>query len=279
MATYVIGDVQGCYESLRSLLDKIQFDPDHDTLWFCGDLVNRGPQSLEVLRFVKSLDSRAVTVLGNHDLHLLAIWSGSTQLSPGQSLKSVLDAPDCDVLMNWLRCQSLLHVDHSLNWTMVHAALLPQWTLQSAQRFALEVGTRLSGNDYKSYFDGMYGDKPDRWHDDLAGNDRLRCITNVMTRLRYLTSAGSMALDHNRAPLGENATLTPWFQYGPICSTNNGMRLVFGHWSTLPTGEYGRVFAIDAGCLWGGSLVALRIDESTPVWYHQDCPQVQNPHS
>lgn len=277
MATYAIGDVQGCYESLRALLDKINFNPDKDLLWFCGDLVNRGPQSLEVLRFVKSLGNHAVTVLGNHDLHLLAIWSGSTQLAPGSSLKRVLEAPDCDALMNWLRCQSLLHVDRSLNWIMVHAALLPQWTLDSAQQLAFEVETRLSGNNYRTYFDNMYGDQPDCWHDDLVGDDRLRCITNVMTRLRYLSSTGSMALDPNRAPADEDPSLTPWFQYGPIQSTNNGMRLVFGHWSTLPVGQYGQVFAIDAGCLWGGSLVALRIDEPSPTWFDQACPQAQKP--
>lgn len=279
MSTYVIGDVQGCYESLRALLDTIKFNPDNDTLWFCGDLVNRGPQSLEVLRFVKSLDSHAVTVLGNHDLHLLAIWSGSTQLAPGNSLIRLLEAADCDVLMNWLRCQSLLHVDHSLNWAMVHAALLPQWTLDSARHFALEVETRLSGNDYESFLFTMYGDQPDRWHDDLEGDDRLRCITNIMTRLRYLSSTGTMALEHNHAPPDEDPSLTPWFQYGPLQSTRKGMRLVFGHWSTLPVGQYDQVFAVDGGCLWGAKLIALRIDESPPAWFDQGCPQTLIPRS
>lgn len=277
MAVYAIGDIQGCDQALDQLLAKIKFNQARDTLWFCGDLVNRGPRSLDVLRFVHGLGDAARIVLGNHDLHLLAVWSGSTLARQNDHLDAVLHAPDCDQLMNWLRQQPLIHVDHGFRFVLFHAALHPDWTLELAVHCAREVQAVLSGQDYKAFFDLMYGDTPDRWSDSLDGIDRLRCITNIFTRLRYFNADGTFALQEKYYPAG--ALLQPWFQIRPAAYLTKGYGYIFGHWSTLPVSQYGQVFAIDGGCLWGGELVALQLDTDEPVWHSVTCEQSLAPRS
>lgn len=273
MAVYVISDIQGCHDSLQTLLARINYRPQNDDLWFCGDLVNRGPQSLQVLRFVSSLGDRARLVLGNHDLHLLAIWAGSARAKKSDSINDVLAAHDCDDLMNWLRTQPLLHIDHDLETVLFHAALHPQWTLQQASHLADEVSTVLAGDNFRDFLDVMYGNLPDHWHDSHRGHDRLRCITNVFTRLRYFSHNEHMALEQKLYPVADANKYIPWFQVSPAAYLQPGYRYIFGHWSTLPVQSYGQVYAIDGGCLWGGQLVALRIDSTEPEWHKLDCKQ------
>ncbi len=263
MSTYVIGDIQGCFGELRRLLDKIDFEPDRDRLWFVGDLINRGPESLAVLRFVKSLGDGAVTVLGNHDLHLLAIAAGNQKHSKKSNLDAVLRAPDRDELVHWLRYQPLLHHDPERRITMIHAGLPPQWDLEQAQAFARELEDVLRGPDYRDYLFEMYGNQPDRWDPGLTGQDRLRFITNCLTRMRYCHADGRLALKEKGA-LGKQAEgLVPWF-HAPGRRTRDE-RIVFGHWSTLGYWGEDNVWGIDGGCLWGGELIALRVRRNGKV--------------
>lgn len=259
MAVYAIGDLQGCYDELQALLKIIDFHPDRDRLWFTGDLVNRGPHSLEVLRFVKGLGDRAITVLGNHDLHLLAVAQGHTKYHrPKDTLRPVLEAADRDELLHWLRHRPLLHHDETLGFTLIHAGLPPQWDLAQAQACAHEVEAVLRTGDYGKYLKKMYGNEPARWSDDLAGWKRLRFITNCFTRLRYCDAEGNLALEAKGAPGSQPPGYLPWFRVPHRASA--GLRIVFGHWSTLgPCSDVG-IYALDTGCLWGGALTALRLD-------------------
>lgn len=268
MALYAIGDIQGCYDALRRLLDKIAFDASRDTLWFVGDLVNRGPQSAEVLRFVKSLGPRAVTVLGNHDLHLLAVAAGIDKLKGGDTFDALLAAPDRDELLQWLRLQPLMHVDAQAGYAMLHAGLPPQWDVMQARRYAGEVEAVLRSDHYTEFFHHMYGDRPDIWDDALRGWERLRFIVNCFTRLRYVDDAGRVMLKVKGAP-DSNAHLTPWFRAHGRCSQDQ--RIVFGHWSTLGLVMEHNVYALDTGCVWGGALTAMRLD-GKPEPVAIDCP-------
>ena len=264
MSTYAIGDIQGCQQELLELLDRINFDPSADRLWFTGDLVNRGPASLETLRFVKQLGDRAVTVLGNHDLHLLAIANGQEQyMHGGDTLGEILAAEDRSELLDWLRQLPLLHQDGSLGFTMVHAGLAPQWTIKEAAGLASEVEAVLRSNHYLEYFAHMYGNKPDNWSGKLAGWERLRVITNYLTRLRYCDEQGRMDFQEKRGPGTQPPSLKPWFEIENRESRRE--RVIFGHWAALrayevDTEKY-RVFALDTGCLWGGTLTALRLED------------------
>lgn len=258
MTTYAIGDVQGCYDELQRLLEKIRFDPAVDVLWFVGDLVNRGPQSREVLLLVRSLADRAVTVLGNHDLHLLAVANGFRQYHRHDTFHDVLEAPDRDELLDWLRRRPLLHHDAALGMTMIHAGLPPQWTLAQAQYCAAEVESALRAHDYGDYIGNMYGNEPDRWSDSLTGWERLRVIINCFTRLRYCDAQGRMALEEKGRPGALAASFMPWFALPERRSRD--ATIVFGHWSTLGAYAGDNVHAIDTGCAWGGSLSALRLD-------------------
>lgn len=260
MATYAIGDIQGCYNEFMHLIDRVKFDPKHDVLWLVGDLVNRGPDSLGVLRFVKGLGERAVSVLGNHDLHLLALASGA-QVQPDRdaSLMQVLDASDADDILNWLRYRPLLHHDPELDFVMIHAGLPPQWDLDQARNCALEVQEALRSEHYRHFLLGMYGDEPAQWSNTLVGRDRLRFITNCLTRLRYCDDAGRLALRPKGAPGSQPDHLLPWFKLDQRLS--RGCRIVFGHWSTLGCHFADGVYALDSGCLWGGQLTALRLDD------------------
>lgn len=268
MAVYAIGDVQGCQRELTTLLSLLDFDPDADRLWFVGDLVNRGPDSLEVLRFVKRLGEGAVTVLGNHDLHLLAVAAGARDAGPGDTFDAILAAPDRDALLDWLRHLPLLHHDAALGYTMIHAGLPPQWGLAQAVAHAAEVEAVLRSDDYVVFLRDMYGGKPDRWSEDLRGIDRLRFILNCFTRLRLCDAQGHIYLKEKGSPFGRDDDLRPWFDIPGRASA--GLKLVFGHWSTLGRYHAPGVYALDSGCIWGGALTALRLD-GEPRWYSLPC--------
>jgi len=269
VAIYAIGDVQGCYSELNRLLEKIAFDPADDQLWFCGDLVNRGPESLQTLQFVKSLGDRAISVLGNHDLHLLALHHGVYKVRDTSSLQQVLDSPDRDELMAWLQRLPILHFDETHNALLVHAGVHPDWGLSTALKLASEVETALRGKQAKKFLSKMYGNKPNVWSDDLSGSLRLRVITNVFTRMRYFNAARELDFDSAGSPRKTmRSGLTPWFQMDSVLREDK--RVFFGHWSTLPVGCYGRCFALDGGCVWGGHLVALRIDYEAEDWVFVD---------
>ncbi len=260
MPIYAIGDIQGCYDELRALLARLRFEPERDRLWLVGDLVNRGPQSLESLRFVKGLGDAAVCVLGNHDLHLLATHVGARQPKSNDTLQAVLNAPDRDELLDWLRGLPLLHHDGELGYTMVHAGFAPQWDLDTARVCAHEVEGLLSGPHYRQLLHNMYGDQPDQWSDDLVGWQRARTIINIFTRLRYCDAHGRMDLKANGPPGSQPASLMPWFQVSGRRSA--GLNIVCGHWSALGYHRAPGVTALDSGCVWGGYLTALRLDNN-----------------
>jgi bis(5'-nucleosyl)-tetraphosphatase (symmetrical) len=262
MSTYAIGDIQGCYTELQRLLEMIQFNPQEDVLWCTGDLVNRGPHSLEVLRFFRQLKERAVIVLGNHDLHLLAVASGNTQhLKPKDTLTPILQAPDSEELINWLRQRPFLHYDADLRFTLIHAGLPPQWDLLQARQCAGEIEEALRGDGYHKYLAHLYGNKPTKWSNKLKGWDRLRFITNCFTRLRYCDAKGHLALEKKGAPERKSPAdkFQPWFSWSH--RANREMQIIFGHWSTLGYYADDGVYAIDTGCLWGGALTALRLED------------------
>jgi bis(5'-nucleosyl)-tetraphosphatase (symmetrical) len=266
MPIFAIGDVQGCYRELQRLLERIPFDPLLDRLWFVGDLVNRGPDSLRVLRFVRDLGEAAVTVLGNHDLHLLALAVGNAKHADKSTLDAILTAPDRDALIDWLRRRPLLHHDPLIGFTMIHAGLPPQWTLAEAQGHARELEAVLRGPEARDYLFAMYGNKPRRWAPELSGMERLRFITNALTRLRYCTPEGALALGEKGHIGSQSKDLVPWFRM-PERRTR-GDRIVFGHWSTIGYLAEHNVWGLDSGCLWGGALTAIRLDPSgsvTPV--------------
>jgi len=264
MAVYAIGDVQGCHDELVQLLEKIRFDSARDMLWFCGDLVNRGGQSLAVLRQVQSFGDRAIVVLGNHDLSLLSIAEReeAAQARVNPELREVLFAPDRDSLLDWLRTRPLLHVDPALNFAMVHAGFAPGWTLDRAVRAAREVEIRLAGEGGKRLLLAMFGNKPDQWSPKLRGIERMRATINVMTRMRYCDVRGRIAYAEKGAPGTQKPGLYPWFEVpGRV---RQDARIVCGHWSTLGRFQGMGVYAIDGGCVWGGELIALRLDGEEP---------------
>jgi len=258
MTAYAIGDIQGCHAELERLLDRLDFDPAADRLWLAGDLVNRGPESLAVLRRVRALGDAAIVVLGNHDLHLLAVAAGNARHSKKSTLGAILRAPDRDELLDWLRRRPLLHHDPELGLTLVHAGLPPQWDLAEALACAHELETVLRSDDYPEFLHAMYGNEPARWSPDLSGIERLRFITNALTRLRFCAPDGTLALKEKGEIGSQSPGLLPWFQV-PGRRTRAD-RIVFGHWSALGYWSGENVWAIDSGCLWGGALTALRLD-------------------
>jgi bis(5'-nucleosyl)-tetraphosphatase (symmetrical) len=257
MATYAIGDVQGCYDALRRLLDSLEFDPAEDVLWFVGDLVNRGPQSLETLRFVRGLGDRAITVLGNHDLSLLVIAAGHSKPHRGDTVDQVLAAPDRDELLDWLRHRKMMHAGDG--YAMVHAGLLPQWTIERALALGGEVEAALQGPDYGVLLRHMYGNTPDRWDDTLGGYDRLRVVVNAMTRLRLCDVQGRMEFSHKTGLDDAPRGFMPWFDVPGRASA--GTPIVFGHWAALGLLMRSNVASIDTGCVWGRELTALRLQD------------------
>jgi bis(5'-nucleosyl)-tetraphosphatase (symmetrical) len=254
MATYAIGDVQGCADELDALLGRIGFDAARDRLWFVGDLVNRGPKSLEVLRRVRALGDAAVVALGNHDLHLVCHAEGFWRRRADDTLDEVLAAADGAELVAWLRARPLMHLEG--RYAMVHAGLLPQWSLGRARELAQEVEAALQGPNYRDFLANMYGSKPDRWDDALAGHDRLRVIVNAMTRLRFCTAEGLMEFrEKGRTP---PQGFSAWFD---ARAARDEQAIVCGHWSTLGLKLTERLVALDSGCVWGGSLSALRLED------------------
>ena len=264
MSTIAIGDLQGCYDELMDLLEVVRFDPAADRLWFTGDLVNRGPQSLACLRFVRDLGGSAVTVLGNHELHLLAIGNGQPQyMHAGDTLDEILQADDRAELLDWLRMLPLAHHDGHSGFTMVHAGLPPQWRLDETLQYAAEVEQALRGPHYRDYFANMYGNEPDTWSPALRGWERLRFITNCLTRIRYCSADGVLDLNEKGAPGNQPETALPWFEVSGRKSRAH--KIIFGHWAALRDypRDYRRfnVYPLDMGCVWGGELVALRLED------------------
>lgn len=258
MTIYAIGDIQGCYDDLLRLLNVIQFNETNDQLWFVGDLVNRGPKSLETLRFVKSLGDSAITVLGNHDLHLIATSLKQRKPRKKDSLSQVLEAPDRDELLHWLRHRPLFH--HNDKFCLLHAGLPPQWNFASTQKMAAKVEKILQGKNYIEFFKSMYGNKPDIWDKDLNKIDKARFIVNCFTRMRYCEANGKLDFSH-KGPLGsQHKNLIPWFAVPKRKSAD--MKIIFGHWSTLGYYEGYNCYAVDTGCLWGGQLTALKLGKN-----------------
>ena len=255
MATYAIGDVQGCFDQLKKLLEKIGFSRK-DRLWLVGDLVNRGPKSLETLRFVRDLGDRAVTVLGNHDLHLLAIVYGGHEARDSDTFRDVLEADDCRELAKWLRCLPLLH--ESDEYVMVHAGIPHIWSLKKSKKYAREVETVMSGKDHVSFFREMYGNHPSDWSATLHGMDRLRIITNYFTRMRLTDIDGGLEFQHKGTLHDIPEGYAPWFTR----ASKVNKRIVFGHWAALDgmTGSK-KMIALDTGCVWGRSMTALRLED------------------
>ncbi|KON82319.1 symmetrical bis(5'-nucleosyl)-tetraphosphatase [Azoarcus sp. PA01] len=257
MATYAVGDIQGCYAALQRLLERTGFDAAADRLWSVGDLVNRGPESLQVLRCLRGLGDAATIVLGNHDLYLLMVAAGYTRREQGDTLYQVLDAPDCDELLAWLSAQPLMHVEG--DYAMVHAGLLPAWTIGQAQALAAEVSTALAGPDAKKFLLQLAGNRPDRWSENLQGPDRLRVIVNALTRLRFCTPEGRMALRAKGAPDQAPPGTLPWFRVPERFHRTH--TIVCGHWSALGFYREPGLIALDSGCVWGGKLTAVRLED------------------
>jgi bis(5'-nucleosyl)-tetraphosphatase (symmetrical) len=270
MSIYAIGDIQGCFDELLRLLDTISFDERTDQLWFAGDLVNRGPKSLETLRFVKSLGDSAITVLGNHDLHLLAASCASKIANKKDTLLQVLEAPDREELIDWLRHRPLFHFND--DFCLVHAGLPPQWDFTTTKDMALLAEQALQGSDYRAFLKQMYGNKPNVWSPSLKGIEKLRFIINCFTRMRYCNVSGQLEFTHSGPPGSQPKSLVPWFAVPK--RKNADMRIIFGHWSTLGYYAGPNCYAIDSGCLWGGQLTALRLDD--PVQrFSIDCPETK----
>lgn len=263
MTTWAIGDVHGCRAELDRLLERLRFDPAADRLWFVGDLVNRGPDSLGCLRRVRDLGDAAVTVLGNHDLHLLATTTGDRRPRAKDRFDDILAAPDRAALLDWLRHRPLLHHDRDLGFTLVHAGLHPAWTLATAQALAREVEGMLRGPDYAEMFAWMYGDGPAHWSPELGATERWRFVINAFTRMRYCAPDGRLDLDESGPPGSQAPGLLPWFDVPGRASADQ--RIVFGHWSTLGYCARNGAFGLDSGCLWGGALTALCLDDPAHV--------------
>lgn len=270
MAIFAIGDIQGCHDELKRLLERLRFNSAEDTLWFTGDLVNRGPKSLETLRFVKRLGEHAHCVLGNHDLHLLAVAAGVGHHKSADTLDDLLVAPDRDELIDWLRQRPLLHHDPALGYTLIHAGLPPQWDLAMATACARELETALRAPGYGEFLGKMYGDRPDCWSPSLTGSDRLRFIVNCFTRLRFCTAEGVLDLNSKGPPGTQPAGYMPWFEVPDRNSAD--LHILFGHWSSLGMVRDHNVYPLDTGCIWGGRLSALRLDgDDSGDWSSVDC--------
>ncbi len=256
MATYAIGDIQGCYTALRNLLDEIKFDPEKDTLWLTGDLVNRGLESLMVLKYVKSLPN-VITVLGNHDLHLLTLAYSKNPPPNKHTMQDILEAPDREELLLWLKQQPFLHYDSQKNTALVHAGIPPQWTIQEALKYAEEAHLALMSENFNEFFDELYGDEPSEWNENLKGWDRLRYIVNAFTRMRFVTNTGKLLLEVKgkigTQPKGYDA----WFRIPTRKITQQ--KIIFGHWASLEGVQENNIYGIDTGCIWGGKLSHLLV--------------------
>ena len=268
MAVYAIGDVQGCFTELERLLKKIRFNSNRDQLWFVGDLVNRGPQSLETAQFVKSLGASTRCVLGNHDIHLIACYTGAQTCKPHSSLRQILDHNAVDDLIDWFRHLPLLHHDALLGWTMVHAGLLPQWDLRLAQHCAHEVETQLRANNFADFIGNVYGNSPTKWNAKHNDRDRWRISVNAFTRLRLCDLEGNMDFDYKGVLGKQPEHLHAWFD---LPRKSEHLNIVFGHWSALGLKQSNNLLGLDTGCLWGNALTAARLDASPPEIHSVEC--------
>ncbi|HEY4083482.1 MAG TPA: symmetrical bis(5'-nucleosyl)-tetraphosphatase [Burkholderiaceae bacterium] len=272
---YLIGDVQGCCDALSHLLERIDFSPSRDRLYLLGDLVNRGPASLATLRLIIKLGDAATCLLGNHDLHLLAAAHGVRGPHRGDTIQDILDAPDREALLDWLRHRHMAH--HAHGWLMVHAGVAPQWDVAQTLACAAEVQAVLRGPDLPDFLHAMYGDKPDRWDESLSGTERLRFIVNVLTRLRFCNAEGKLDFVTKEGAGGAPTGYMPWFDVPGRRSAE--ARIAFGHWSTLGLIERPDLLALDTGCVWGGRLSAARVDDAGHVTevIQVECEQAQRP--
>lgn len=262
MATYAIGDIQGCFDELQSLLKLVDFNAS-DQLWIAGDLVNRGPKSLETLRYLKSLGDQATIVLGNHDLHLLAVHYGAVTPKRADTLNDILEAPDRNELMDWLRKQKLMVYNSSFNAVLVHAGVPPCWSIHKAKKRAKEVETVLKSTLAKEFFNHMYGNKPDCWSGKYEGWDRLRLITNYFTRMRFCTAQGKLDFSAKGTLESQPRGHLPWFKIPRKIPNEQDIKILFGHWAALEgQAEEQNVVALDTGCVWGNSLTALRLEDN-----------------
>jgi bis(5'-nucleosyl)-tetraphosphatase (symmetrical) len=262
MSTYVIGDVQGCYQSLQKLLEKIDFSNNTDKLWFVGDLVNRGPQSLQVLEFVSGLGNKAISLLGNHDFYLLALYYRAWPARPAHTLGPLLNSPKIDHYIEWLLHCPLVHIDEAKHCAMIHAGLYPLWTLEQAKTLADSVSHRLQSGDCRSLLENMYGNCPNIWSGDLTEPGRTRLIVNALTRMRYLHQDGRLDLHHKGTLHDAPGELIPWFQHKRLVLPDK-MTLCFGHWASLE-GEcpHAQIQAVDTGCVWGKALSAYCVESA-----------------
>lgn len=268
MATYAIGDIQGCLEPLQCLLKKIEFNPRNDKLWLAGDLINRGPDTLATLRFLYRLRDSITIVLGNHDLHFIAVYYGLRKRGKNDTLDELLRAPDCADLVYWLRQQKLVHHDPALNFTMVHAGIPPQWDLHDALARSREVEAVLQTDKVEQFLAGMYGNLPGRWDDNLDGVDRWRLITNYFTRMRFCSVDGELELQTKESADAAPQGFAPWFSFAERKTYSD--KIVFGHWAALEgRTDVENAYALDTGCVWGGSLTALRLNDER--WFYCDC--------
>lgn len=269
MATYAIGDIQGCLEPLKCLLEKISFDPQKDSLWLAGDLINRGPDTLATLRFLYQLRDRLTIVLGNHDLHFIAVYYGLRKQGKSDTLQQLLSAPDCADLVYWLRQQKLVHRDAHLGYAMVHAGIPPQWSLQEAVTRAQEVEAVLRSDNPEDFLAGMYGNTPALWRDELTGVERWRVITNYFTRMRFCNAQGELELQTKENADAAPEGFAPWFLFSQRKTAED--KIIFGHWAALEGRvNVPNVFALDTGCVWGGALTALRLEDG--VRFSCKCP-------
>lgn len=265
MSTYVVGDIQGCLKPLKCLLKQVSFKPDKDLLWSVGDIVNRGPKCLKTLRYMYAMRDNLVVVLGNHDLHLLAVAAGVRKLSRGDTLQPILDAPDRDTLLNWLLHQPLIHQQHG--YTMVHAGIPPQWSIEDAAARAQEVHTVLQSPQCTEFLRTMYGNEPAVWSDDLTGMVRLRVITNYLTRMRYCTSKGVLDLQSKGTSPDNNALfngckVSAWFSHANRKTAND--KIIFGHWASIEgKTDTPNAIGMDTGCVWGGAMSLLNLESNT----------------
>lgn len=281
MSLYCIGDLQGCNAPFQHLLQEISFSPSRDTLYLLGDLVNRGPDSLGVLRSLMALGDSAQCLLGNHDLHLLAVWQGVRKPGRHDTVQAVLQAPDSQALLDWLRHRAMAL--HRHGWLMVHAGVLPQWSTAQTMRLAAEVEQALRGPDLRDFLSTMYGNTPDHWEDGLEGADRLRVIVNALTRLRFCTPQGVMDFTSTESASGGPKCYLPWFEV-PGRATRD-MPMAFGHWSTLltdatrHTGLRHNALPLDTGCVWGGCLTAARLGAAAGEFelINVECEQALKP--
>lgn len=271
MALYAIGDLQGCQEALLALLDTIAFDPGHDRLWFAGDLVNRGPDSLQTLRFVKSLGDAAESVLGNHDLHLLAVANGLAKAKAKEGLQQVLEAPDRDELLDWVRQRPVMLESRKHRAVLTHAGIPPCWSLKKARRCARELETAIRSSDLHTFLADMYGDIPAGWQKGLRGTTRLRVITNYFTRMRVCTPEAELDFAHKEGLEDIPDGFSPWYQLP--ARDLQGYRVLFGHWAALMGNTGSEQFiGLDTGCVWGGFLTAYRLDDGMRFTTRTGCP-------